>query len=123
MNLNYNLFLDDERFPEDVYWVKDFNYSDYEWIIVRNAAQFAARLISDGIPTLVSFDNDIQDFSGFRGVEITGYDLAKSLCLHCIDNDLKFPNVLAHSMNVVNQPKILSFFAAAARHNPHLILS
>lgn len=121
MNTSYNLFLDDERFPSDVYWVRGFDYTKHDWIIARNAAQFIARLVSDGIPALVSFDNDLQDFSSLNGAEITGYDLAKSLCMHCIDDELKFPNVLAHSMNQVNQPKILAFFANAALHNPHLI--
>lgn len=119
----YNLFLDDERFPSDVYWVKGFDYVKHDWIIVRTAAQFIAQLVSAGLPSVVSFDNDIQDYTGEGGAEITGYDLAKSLCMFCVDNNFKFPQVFSHSMNQVNQPKILAFFMNAARHNPHLISS
>ncbi len=117
----YNLFLDDDRNVEDVTWGNTkFFESKHRWVVVRTAAQFVATLISEGIPSRISFDNDIKDFTGHNGSEITGYDIAKSLVNYCIDNSIRLPKVQAHSMNVVDQPKIEAYFANALFHHPHL---
>lgn len=117
---HYNLFLDDERDPQHVHWKHEVEYTHYRWVVVRTAAQFIAQLVTHGIPAFVSFDNDIQDFTGKDGKEITGYDMAKMLCYFCIDNNIKFPKVVSHSKNVVDQPKIEAIFKNATYHHPHL---
>ena len=121
MNVHYNLFLDDDRIPQDVFWKKDVEYTQYRWVIVRTAAQFMAQIIMHGIPAFVSFDNDINDFTGPEGKEITGYDLAKFLCMHCIDNNIQLPKVVSHSKNIVDQPKIEAYYKNASFHHPHLV--
>lgn len=55
------LFLDDERFPEDVTWL---HLPDYDWDIVRNQAQFEHHVKAFGIPDHISFDNDLGDGMG-----------------------------------------------------------
>lgn len=118
----YNLFLDDERVPLDVTnFSQDPIYKELSWFVVRTAFSFKAAITEQGIPDVVSFDNDIQDFSGDEGAEITGYMLAHWLINYCIDHNLKFPRVVqAHSRNCVDQPKILGTFDNARRFYPEL---
>ena len=70
------LFLDDERFPQDVTWIQ---YPDnIEWTIVRNFQDFNLELAhGDNDYQIYSFDHDIQSY--IDGREYTGYD-----CLKCL---------------------------------------
>lgn len=51
----YNIFLDDERMPTDIYP----NNSNEDWIIVRNLSDFKTLIETRGIPNYISFDNDL----------------------------------------------------------------
>lgn len=123
MKKSYNLFLDDERHPHDVFWKEDIIYSNHEWVIVRNADTFREHIMVFGIPKMISFDNDIQDFTGLHDSEITGLMLAHELCNYCIDSNFKFPKVLSHSKNIIDQPKIEALFENASKHHPDLVNS
>lgn len=55
------LFLDDERVPHNVTWNGNhrlYQY-DYLWDIVRTQTEFEAYILANGIPSVVSFDNDL----------------------------------------------------------------
>lgn len=123
MQAMYNLFLDDERFPLDVLnFLQDDSYRKLDWRIVRTASQFKSLVQELGVPECVSFDNDIQDFTGENQEEITGYKLAQWLVYYCIDNNICFPKIVkAHSRNVVDRPNIIAIFQNALKQFPQLL--
>lgn len=115
----YNLFLDDIRQPWEagnyMYPVEVRSlYRLKEWIIVRNYKEFVHCINENGLPNLVSFDHDLADIhydpatwtESFKYQEETGYDCAKWLVDYCIENTLKLPNFLVHSMNPVGRDNI-----------------
>lgn len=90
------LFLDDERIPSDVFWLK--LPRDAEWVIVRNQQEFRDHILQHGIPRHASFDNDLGDGQG------EGRDCAKWMCEAIMDGELDFnPDMrfTVHSKNVV----------------------
>jgi hypothetical protein len=112
----YNLFLDDERFPSKVTWCVLPTYHDPHWKIVRNYDEFVAAIKELGVPQFVSFDHDLADehyVEGFAGAtprtdyrEKTGYDCAKFLLAHCMENGHHLPPFAVHSMNPVGRENI-----------------
>lgn len=56
--MSYKLFLDDERNPYKVTWVK---LPLGPWVVVRNYDQFIKHITNHGIPSFVSFDHDLAD--------------------------------------------------------------
>lgn len=97
------LFLDDERFPEDIRWVTIADPSAYnaQWEIVRSFEQAACWVSDNGFPDVVSFDHDL-------GTGPSGYDFA--LWLIDLDLDCGLMPVdfqyTVHSMNPVGAEKI-----------------
>lgn len=74
--MTWNLFLDDERTPEDVKWAPrpvHEKYRNEDWIVARNYADAMIEVLGRGFPKYISFDHDLGQN------EKTGYDLAKSL--------------------------------------------
>lgn len=79
------IFLDDERDPEDVYWI---NYPKYKQIIVykhhEEFTNFCDNIFGGSISNLnfdtldFSFDHDIQSYDKY-GNEWTGYSCLKYL--------------------------------------------
>lgn len=122
---SYKLFLDDIRVPADVFnYIKNPIYLEKSWNIVRNYDEFINVIEKLGLPNLVSFDHDLADehynevmyvstdaynqlYPTFE--EKTGYDCAKWLCNHCIENKKEFPDYLVHSMNIVGSLNITSY--------------
>lgn len=51
----YKIFLDDIRVPADIY-PKDNNE---DWFIVRNLSDFKDTINQFGVPSFISFDNDL----------------------------------------------------------------
>ena len=78
-------FFDDA--PTDVIWVK--TQSEFENYIKEN-----------GLPDLISFDNDLGIGNG------EGYDCAKWLVEYCIDNNINLPDWHVHSANPVAKENI-----------------
>lgn len=102
------LFLDDERNPSDVTWVSIPR--NVQWEIVRSYEEAVQWVAANGFPDVVTFDHDLSlmhyadDFSK----EKTGYDFAKFLVNHDIDND-SMPADFAfyvHSMNPIGKVNI-----------------
>ena len=76
------LFLDDERNPQDVTWVK---YPKHvEWVVVRSYDEFFYEF-HRGQFQVIYFDHDIQDYNR-HGVEMTGYTVLKAMIDYLIDN-------------------------------------
>lgn len=93
--MSYYLFLDDERDPEDVFWVL---LPQAEWVIVRNATQFRNYITENGIGAHISFDNDL----GPKMLE--GRHCAAWLVEEVLDGRLSFPDdfrFTVHSKNPI----------------------
>lgn len=99
-----NLFLDDERFPKDVFW-GDIDYNKDEWVIVRNFKEFSDYLHSnEEIPIMISFDNDLQE-------RIEGYDCLKYFLNFCESKGLKkVSKCLFHSKNTVAKENMQYYY-------------
>lgn len=136
-DLKYNLFLDDERIPSDV-----FNYTQnkiylQEFKIVRNFDAFKTiinyELKAFGrLPKLISFDHDLADehyaeghrhdfldFDYSKVTEKTGYDCAKYFCDFVAENNIQknnFPMILAHTKNTVGKVNIESYINNFKKH-------
>jgi hypothetical protein len=113
------LFLDDLRIPTDcpkthymTYRGVDLTIYHEEWNIVRSHGQFVNWIEQNGLPDLISFDNDLGDDTNLKGVlpieewfdidnnrEYTGYDSAHWLVNYCLDNNLILPEFAVHSAN------------------------
>lgn len=112
------IFVDDERNPLDVKWVKPSQpYSD-EWVVVRNDTHFMKALQRcNFIPECISFDHDL----GLRinGSEVTGYNLLQffvdRLAIMVENGDVtveqvKEIEILAHSKNPVGSKNIEAYW-------------
>ena len=119
--MKYNLFLDDFRMPEDVFFYTALAlYNKTEWIIVRNYNEFVKCVEENGIPEIVSFDHDLADVHYQQQSNIqyhddteekTGYHCAKWMINYCLDHNLPIPRMnLIHSMNTVGAQNIQSLF-------------
>jgi len=95
----YQLFLDDERIPEDVFWI---NIPKGDYVIVRTAEQFKQYIQEHGLPSHVSFDHDLGD-------DPNGYDCAKWLVNYCIETKQKFPSYTVHSQNPIGKDNIIGY--------------
>jgi hypothetical protein len=67
-------------------------YSE-EWIIVRSYSEFVNWIEKNGLPDVISFDHDLGEEPQ------SGMDAAKWLVDYCLDNELKLPSWLVHSVN------------------------
>lgn len=123
----YNLFLDDERMPDDVQWEV---LPLVEWTIVRNYKEFTDIIKKQGLPENIAFDHDLSDhhYKDYISVlknkkdltnplrlnyakykEKTGLDCCKWLVEYCIKHNLKFPAYKVHSMNHYGKQNIISY--------------
>lgn len=87
--MSYNLFLDDQRKPVEVYGA-DEELSDAEWVVVRSYGEFLLTLQTRGIPDLVSFDYDLKSGN-------TGLTCIDALILECSQEKVPLPRCLTHS--------------------------
>lgn len=113
------IFLDDERNPEDVFWIDYPEYKDTH--IVRRMCDFMFVVISLGKDLVnydISFDHDIQDFQTFNDknageitLESTGYDCAKWLCEHALENDIDLSEITfyTHTNNPIGKKNIRTY--------------
>lgn len=108
------VFLDDERFPQDVFWL---SYpKDIEWRIVRNKAEFMAMVESlVGQEYVISFDHDLQDFDE-DGNERKGYDCLKALVEMHLDSMTALPACFFHSKNGIGHENMACLYENAKNH-------
>jgi len=129
----YNLFLDDERFPDQSFG-DDFmsaydltgnkKYFLLDWVIVRNFGDFVKTIEENGLPEVISFDHDLKGdhyyhyrmFTLLTGwidytvVEGTGFQAAKWLTNYLMNNNLECPEILIHTQNTVGAKNIKKEF-------------
>ena len=119
------LFLDDIRFPEDV-WRNtidpDYQF-DHDWIIVRSYDAFVSHMKENELPGLISFDHDLSydhymeenqsqiDYSSLA--EKTGYHAAQWLIEYCNERMLQLPCCKVHSMNLSGKNNIIALLEKA----------
>ena len=118
---NYAIFLDDERTPDQVYWVDYANipvFASNSWRIVRTFAQFKEAIATYGMPSAVSYDHDIQDFND--GNEYTGTTCARWLLDYCLEQQLTTPPAVIHSQNGEGASTIKSLYRSFRKAHPHL---
>lgn len=108
------LFLDDERYPEDVLWVE---YPEQvEFVIVRTFKQFCLEVCENLQDyEYISFDHDLQDFD-CSGQEYTGQDCLRFLIEYCIEGDITLPEVFIHTKNIVGSKNLLSLITTYNNH-------
>lgn len=108
--MSYKLFLDDLRDVPMVYK----NLTDDDFVIVRNFDDFKKVISENGLPELISFDNDL-GLDENNNVAEDGYACAKWLVYESeLDlRDLKF-NV--HSANPVASVQIQSLLDNYIKH-------
>lgn len=131
------LFLDDDRIPEHAYmWDHDktlqqySGIANYKWDIVRSYDEFVEYVEKYGIPTVVSFDNDLwtpkwdelpdDEFNklflmkDWENSSIkTGAHCAAWLCERCKRLQHPLPKYYVHSANATARPIIRGLFEAA----------
>lgn len=127
--MKVNIFLDDYRQPQQSWtYTKNEIYLSEKWELAKNYYQFCKLIryierIGAEIG-IVSFDHDLADGYYHKNMQEgvinynaedfendankTGYHCAKYLVDYCLDNDLKCPDFLCHSMNPVGKENILS---------------
>lgn len=120
----YKLFLDDERTVSDTHVLNILcNPADAhiysnpaEWVVVRTYHEFVSHIAKNGLPSVVSFDHDLGDFSGPNKEERTGMDCAKYLVSICLDKPAEFPKWIVHSQNTVGAENIVKYMDNAFKH-------
>lgn len=119
------LLLDDIRDCEMTFNItRNPIYLLNDWNIVRNYSEFVNYILSNGLPSVISFDHDLadehyvpceywdnyelskefQESQSYR--EETGNDCAKWLLQYCQVNNLELPKCLVHSANPVGADNI-----------------
>ena len=128
--MSYNLFLDDFRHPYDAFNItKDPVFTQLKWEIVRSHNQFVKfieKKFKEGVfPDLIAFDHDLDDahydhltsdFPYDEMKEKTGFHSAKWLVDFCIDNNLKLPKYIVHSMNPGGRENIKGLLSNFKKH-------
>lgn len=110
------IFLDDERMPEEVTWIQ--YPAGTEFSIVRTVEEFITEVVKNaGNIELISFDHDIQDYSGPNGSEVTGYDLIKWLVNFCLDNNVEIPQCIFHTKNIIGERNMKAYYWDAIYYN------
>lgn len=106
------LFLDDERFPQDVTWM---TYpEEVEWKVVRTYGEFVCAVVTKHYD-IISFDHDIQDFDD-RGIERTGYTCLKWMVELALDGVMKLPMCVVHSQNPTGAENIRKYYENACKY-------
>lgn len=100
-----NLFIDDERNPKDVFWI-EYPADIKNWEIVRSYNEALNFIKKNGLPSFISFDNDLGENSK------EGYYIALFITDYCLDNNLTFPDCAVHSQNNIARDRIISLVNA-----------
>lgn len=117
------LYLDDCRpIPPDNHFLR--------WQVVRSYDEFIAHIQTHGLPGFISFDHDLGelalkvgassnwhtfDYEACAG-EMTGYDCAKWLVTHCLENGHRMPPFSVHSANPPGAANILGLLNNLRKH-------
>jgi len=108
--MRYKLFLDDVREVDMVY----SNLSNDDFVIVRNYIDFTNCIKQNGLPSLISFDNDLGVDENGKLLK-DGYACAKWL-IYDSNLDLLNLNFRVHSANPVASIQIKSLLNNYIKH-------
>lgn len=105
--MKWNLFIDDERYFNDVFWapaaVKQ-QYTTGLWYVARNKEQALYTINTLGnLPSFISFDHDL------GATMHTGFDIASAIVELCLDGEYELPDdfdYYVHSQNPVGKANI-----------------
>jgi hypothetical protein len=111
------IFLDDERYVEDVTWTNVFpptKYDgQYDWVIIRSFGEMLELITTTNDWSNIihiSFDHDLgYDFHD-TGLDPTGYTCVKMLIDKCMDLDIDPPNCSFHSMNPIGCKNMFRYY-------------
>jgi tRNA nucleotidyltransferase/poly(A) polymerase len=92
--MSYKLFLDDIRMPDYIYP----NTSNNDWVIARDVDEFKAIIEKMGIPSFISFDNDLGAFENGEP-KPEGKDAAKWMAYE-MGMDISDMEFKVHSSNI-----------------------
>ena len=81
-----------------------FSYYFCDYYDMNNWTKFENYIKDNGLPDLISFDNDLGIGNG------EGYDCAKWLVNYCLDNNVGLPQWFIHSANPVAKENISKLF-------------
>jgi hypothetical protein len=113
----YNLFLDDERNPGDVTWIR---LPSVEWVIVRSYEEAVNYVKKHGFMKIASFDHDLgmDHYAGNYDDGQTGYDFAKWLIEYDMDTNSMPENFkfIVHSMNPIGGENIRNLLGGYLRY-------
>jgi len=105
--MTYNLFLDDERFPEmvDYSGYRDFGNFDF-WVVVRNIHDAQYYIDKHGLPVIMSLDHDLGNHK-FTGMEFVKWLVNDYL----IDGGRSLGSTIVHvhSMNPIGKMNMLAY--------------
>lgn len=105
MSKSVFIFIDDERVPSDVTWVK--LPKPEKWDVCRSYAGFVKFVSSlKEPPAFVSFDHDL-GLPKDGSEEKTGVNCALALIEICCERHWKLPGIQVHSQNNVGKKNIL----------------
>ena len=126
MTTTYNIFLDDNRNPIDVYeYTNRLEYKIFAWKVVRSYQEFVdlftERLMNNELPRLVSFDHDLatehyliaarnflNEFDE-NSVNIpTGWHALLWMINTYVEDDMKLPHILLHTKNPAGKKNMQS---------------
>lgn len=108
VSLCVNLFIDDERLPDHVTWIK-YPETIKGWVVVRNYADALAFFKINGMPRFISFDNDL-------GEQKEGIDILHWVINYCIDNKCNLPAIAVHSQNCEARDRMVSLASSFIKH-------
>lgn len=105
------LWLDDIRDPFVIKeWIYTIQYLKEEYLEIEDEScevqwvktqiEFEKYIKENGLPDLISFDNDLGIGNG------EGYDCAKWLVEYCMDTNVQLPKWFIHSANPVAKENI-----------------
>lgn len=114
------LWLDDIRNPFKEHKVSvryvcskglEIDIRDVEIVWVKTQPEFENYIKENGLPDLISFDNDLGLGNG------EGYDCAKWLVEYCMNNNVQLPEWYVHSANPVAIENIETLLHNFEEHN------
>lgn len=110
------IFLDDERNPNDVFWLPEVPHTML--CIVRNFQVFKDLVdqVEDFSTIAFSFDHDLQDFDK-DGNEKTGYDCIKYLCDRIMETKTVPLLVQYHTQNIIGKTNMSFYYSNFLKHS------
>ena len=126
MTTNYNIFLDDNRNPIDVYeYTNQLEYKIFAWKVVRSYQEFVdlftERLMNNELPRLVSFDHDLatehyliaarnflNEFDENSVIIPTGWHALLWMINTYVEQDMKLPHIFLHTKNPAGKKNMQS---------------